>query len=55
MESYKHCGAKNLFSKSKGFCCCNDKVSSIENDVPDELYYLHTLAFEDGKHFRTYI
>ena len=54
MESCKHYDAKK-FSESKGFCCCDGEVSLIENDVSDELYYLFTLAFEDAKHFQTYI
>ena len=54
----KYCHAKRFKHEPKGFCCSEEEISLVENNVPQELHELFTSdskwAIEFKKYIRTY-
>ncbi|XP_022872070.1 uncharacterized protein LOC111391153 [Olea europaea var. sylvestris] len=50
----KHCGARKLYRKTKGFCCSDGNVKLFMPDSPDELYTLFTSKEPVSMEFKKY-
>jgi hypothetical protein len=51
----KYCQGKRFHHETKGFCCVDEQISLVSNDVSDELYKLFTSNSTESIDFLKYV